>query len=121
MKSDMKYDEVAQHASETDCWIVIDGKVCNVTDYLNQHPGGAELLLAFAGKDATEEFTDIGHTPSAIQIRDSMVVGTIDKNELSKYQIQTPNTISINTATLTNPIRLLFVLLVAVFAARWYV
>ncbi|XVE70165.1 hypothetical protein DITRI_Ditri10aG0050300 [Diplodiscus trichospermus] len=57
--------QVAQHKSKKDCWIVIDGRVLNVTKFLEEHPGGEEVLLESAGKDATQVFKDIGHSKMA--------------------------------------------------------
>lgn len=34
----------------------MNGEVLNVTEFLNDHPGGANAILAYAGKDATENF-----------------------------------------------------------------
>ena len=48
--------EVAKHNSKTDCWVVVDGQVLDVTSFLGDHPGGELAILTFAGKDATEEF-----------------------------------------------------------------
>ena len=48
--------EVAKHSSKTDCWVVVDGQVLDVTSFLSEHPGGELAILTFAGKDATEEF-----------------------------------------------------------------
>merc|ERR1711971_1019963 len=58
-------EEVAKHTSKTDCWVILDGKVLNVTSFLSQHPGGELAILTFAGKDATEEFNMI-HPPDVI-------------------------------------------------------
>jgi len=58
-------EEVAKHTSKTDCWVVVDGKVMNVTSFLKDHPGGELAILTFAGKDATEEFNMI-HPPDVI-------------------------------------------------------
>jgi hypothetical protein len=33
--------------------LIPQGKVYDVTDFLDMHPGGAEIILANAGKDAT--------------------------------------------------------------------
>merc|ERR1740130_1029143 len=57
--------EVAKHTSKTDCWVVVDNQVLNVTDFLKDHPGGELAILTFAGKDATEEFNMI-HPPDVI-------------------------------------------------------
>jgi hypothetical protein len=36
---------VAQHTSSADAWLSIGGQVYDVSDFLAQHPGGAEVLL----------------------------------------------------------------------------
>ena len=38
-----------------DCWLGIDGLVYDVTKFLDDHPGGPEIVLEHAGKDATQE------------------------------------------------------------------
>merc|ERR1712127_1004467 len=57
--------EVAKHNTKTDCWVVVEGQVLNVTNFLSEHPGGELAILTFAGKDATEEFNMI-HPPDVI-------------------------------------------------------
>merc|ERR1712127_662911 len=57
--------EVAKHTTKTDCWVVVDGQVLDVTSFLSEHPGGELAILTFAGKDATEEFNKI-HPPDVI-------------------------------------------------------
>ena len=46
-------------------WLTIHGKVYDVTKYLEDHPGGEEVLLDRAGQDATEDFEDVGHSNDA--------------------------------------------------------
>lgn len=62
MASNKKFtlSEVAKHNNEDSCWIVIRGKVYDVTDFLDEHPGGDSVLLDVAGKDGTEDFDSIG-------------------------------------------------------------
>merc|ERR1712196_317859 len=55
-------EEVQKHNSNTDCWVVLHGRVLNVTSFLKEHPGGELAIMTFAGKDATKEF-DIIHPP----------------------------------------------------------
>jgi len=70
--------EVALHRSETDCWVIIHGKVYNVTKFLDSHPGGADILLDAAGYDATDEFEDTGHSPEARKDLAKYLIGSVD-------------------------------------------
>ncbi|KAH9955030.1 FMN-dependent dehydrogenase-domain-containing protein [Russula dissimulans] len=56
---------VAQHNSRESCWIIVHGKVYDVTEFLDEHPGGSKIILKYAGKDATQEYEPI-HPPNAI-------------------------------------------------------
>lgn len=58
-------DEVARHNSAADCWLVIHGRVYDVTAFLAEHPGGANLLLQYAGGIADEGF-DGNHTEAVL-------------------------------------------------------
>jgi len=49
-------EEVAKHKTANDCWVVVEGKVLDVTKFLPDHPGGKMAIMAFAGRDATTEF-----------------------------------------------------------------
>eukprot|EP00928_Gymnodinium_smaydae_P054264 TRINITY_DN3806_c0_g2_i1.p1 TRINITY_DN3806_c0_g2~~TRINITY_DN3806_c0_g2_i1.p1 ORF type:complete len:1047 (+),score=117.42 TRINITY_DN3806_c0_g2_i1:43-3183(+) len=60
--------EVAQHCQVDDAWIIVKQEVYDVTEWLEEHPGGKFLLLAFAGRDATEPFETVAH--SAIALRE---------------------------------------------------
>eukprot|EP00437_Effrenium_voratum_P043516 CAMPEP_0181476594 /NCGR_PEP_ID=MMETSP1110-20121109/41785_1 /TAXON_ID=174948 /ORGANISM="Symbiodinium sp., Strain CCMP421" /LENGTH=513 /DNA_ID=CAMNT_0023601877 /DNA_START=63 /DNA_END=1604 /DNA_ORIENTATION=- len=49
-------EEVAKHNKAEDAWIIVDGDVYDVTKFAGVHPGGTQILLEYAGKDATEDF-----------------------------------------------------------------
>merc|ERR1712107_416946 len=59
-------EEVAKHTKKGDVWVVLHGRVLNVSNFLSQHPGGELAILTFAGKDATAEF-DMIHPPDVIE------------------------------------------------------
>ncbi|KAL6905889.1 hypothetical protein ACP4OV_003490 [Aristida adscensionis] len=70
--------DLALHASRNDCWILIHGKVYDVTSFLEDHPGGEDVLLhASASGDATEAFEEVGHSTSAISMMDTYLIGSI--------------------------------------------
>lgn len=45
--------EIFTHRKLDDCWIAIHGEVYNVTSWLKRHPGGARLIMHYAGEDAS--------------------------------------------------------------------
>ena len=73
--------EVAKHNTEEDCWIVIRGKVYDVTEFIEEHPGGEGVLIAYAGTDCTEQFESVIHSQAASEIM----------KELEKGDVATPS------------------------------
>jgi len=73
--------EVAKHSDREDVWMIIHGKVYNVTKYLEDHPGGEEVLLERAGKDATEDYEDVGHSNEARKALTPLEVGELPPSE----------------------------------------
>ena len=59
-------EEVAKHNTKTDCWVVVNGQVLDVTSFLPDHPGGPLAILTFAGRDASAEFNMI-HPANVVQ------------------------------------------------------
>lgn len=57
--------EVAAHNNKHDLWVIIDGKVYNLTPYVIPHPGG-DAIAQHAGGDATEGFHGLQH-PEHVQ------------------------------------------------------
>ncbi|EGD76167.1 cytochrome b2 [Salpingoeca rosetta] len=69
--------EVAKHNTEDDCWVVIHGKVYDVTDFLEDHPGGAASIVAYAGKDATKPFDMLHSLDLLTKYADDYIVGVL--------------------------------------------
>ncbi|ORY26168.1 FMN-dependent dehydrogenase-domain-containing protein [Naematelia encephala] len=84
--------QVAEHNDrDKGVWIVVHGHVYDVTDFLDEHPGGAEIILRYAGMDATEEYEPI-HPPDAIKdnLDPSKHIGQLIPNSLPKPQAASP-------------------------------
>ncbi|KAI0827961.1 FMN-dependent dehydrogenase-domain-containing protein [Trametes gibbosa] len=81
--------EVAQHNSRESCWIIVHGKVYDVTEFLDDHPGGSRIILKYAGKDATAEYDPI-HPPDAIttHLPPSKHLGSVDLDTVLKVEVK---------------------------------
>lgn len=71
-------DEVREHKASDDRWIVYNGKVYDVTQYVDEHPGGEEVIVDCAGEDATDAFNDIGHSDDAHDILKGLLIGDLE-------------------------------------------
>ncbi|KAJ5953669.1 hypothetical protein N7454_000565 [Penicillium verhagenii] len=80
--------EVAKHNTRESCWVILYGKVYDVTDFLSSHPGGAKIILKLAGKDATEEYDPI-HPPGILdeELKPEQCIGTVDASTLPKEEV----------------------------------
>ncbi|XP_019058325.1 PREDICTED: cytochrome b5-like, partial [Tarenaya hassleriana] len=58
--------------------------VYDVTKFLEDHPGGDEVLLFSTGKDATDDFEDMGHSESAREMMGRDCIGEIDPGTTPK-------------------------------------
>ncbi|XP_008984394.1 cytochrome b5 type B isoform X2 [Callithrix jacchus] len=77
-----RLEEVAKRNSLKELWLVIHGRVYDVTRFLNEHPGGEEVLLEQAGVDASESFEDVGHSSDAREMLKQYYIGDIHPNDL---------------------------------------
>ncbi|XP_038610257.1 nitrate reductase [NADH] [Tachyglossus aculeatus] len=77
-------EEVAGRNSHAESWLVIHGKVYDITRFLSEHPGGEEVLLEQAGGDASESFEDVGHSMDAREMLKQYYIGEIHPNERKK-------------------------------------
>ena len=89
IKTELTGTEVAKHNSASDCWVIVHGKVYDVTEFLPEHPGGSKIILKYAGKDATEEFDPI-HPPDTLDkyLNKSKHLGPVDMSTVVKQVLQ---------------------------------
>eukprot|EP01135_Chromosphaera_perkinsii_P001241 Nk52_evm14s163 gene=Nk52_evmTU14s163 len=69
--------EVAEHSTHDNIWMIIADKVYDCTKFMDEHPGGEEVLLEVAGVDATQSFEDVGHSTDAREMLEDLYVGDL--------------------------------------------
>eukprot|EP00795_Rhopilema_esculentum_P001592 gene1592-16046_t len=79
-------EEIKQHNDGRSCWLIIHDKVYDVTEFLEEHPGGEEVLLELAGSDGSESFEDVGHSTDAREIMEKYLVGELKEEERVKKE-----------------------------------
>ncbi len=86
--------EIAKRNSAQSCWLLISGKVYDVTNFISVHPGGAGEILPYCGFDATTAFATKGgrgasHSATANGLLDSYFIGNIN-DTISQGEQQPP-------------------------------
>ncbi|KAF5708432.1 L-lactate dehydrogenase (cytochrome) [Fusarium mundagurra] len=77
-------DDLKQHNTANDCWIAVHSKVWDITHFINEHPGGPEVLLNLAGSDATELYNDV-HAPDIIEdLPSDKLIGLLEETAISR-------------------------------------
>ena len=57
--------DVSRHSSPGNLWLVIHGKAYDLTSFAASHPGGPDVILRCAGRDATAAYAEV-HGPSLV-------------------------------------------------------
>lgn len=74
-------EEVKNHFSLQDAWMVVYDRVYNVTSFLAEHPGGIYVMEEHLGFDATVAFRSAGHSTDAFTMLNEYLIGILPKNE----------------------------------------
>ncbi|XP_050305211.1 cytochrome b5 isoform X1 [Anthonomus grandis grandis] len=77
----ISFEEIKKHSDRSSNWIVINNDVFDVTEFLDKHPGGEEVLIEQAGQEATEAFEDVGHSSDARAMMEQYKIGTLVDSE----------------------------------------
>lgn len=84
--------EVQTHTTKKSCYVTIDEKVYDVTDFLDDHPGGGDLILEYAGKDVKEILKDEishFHSEGAYEMLDECLIGFTADEPVVKAAVKT--------------------------------
>ncbi len=68
--------EVAQHNEKDSLWIILKGKVYDVTPYVDEHPGGS-AIFRHGGQDATAGFFGPQHPERVFDLIDDFYIGDL--------------------------------------------
>jgi len=90
-KKVIRAEEVKNHKDSKSTWMIIHNHVYDVTKFLDEHPGGEEVLLEQAGADSTEAFEDVGHSTDARDLMKDYLIGELhpDDHSSKTYQANT--------------------------------
>ncbi|KAI0736160.1 cytochrome b5-like heme/steroid binding domain-containing protein [Fomitopsis betulina] len=121
------YEELKQNNKKESLYLLIHQKVYNVAKFIDEHPGGDEVIIAETGKDATEAFEDVGHSDEAREILKDLYIGEFEKDGALKakpaYNTSSSSSQAVNTAVQQGSNMMYFVplaMLGAYFAWRYY-
>lgn len=84
-------EELNAHNTAKELWMAIHDKVYDVTKFIEEHPGGEEVLLEVGGKYATESFEDVGHSTDARELMQDYLIGELveEAREIKKSKVRT--------------------------------
>ena len=70
-------DEVEEHATPGDCWLIVHGKVYDVTSFVPSHPGG-NMIWVKTGGDCSQLF-DSYHPTRTRAVLDKYCIGEVKR------------------------------------------
>ncbi len=96
--------EISKHNKSSDCWMLISGKVYNITSYFGSHPGGNSTMAATCGTDATAAYmtkdpnaTSNGgrsaHSSNAVNLLTNYYIGNLNET-IGEQQITQTNAVA---------------------------
>ncbi|TQV97511.1 hypothetical protein V2A60_006733 [Cordyceps javanica] len=94
---EFSFQDVAEHNTKKDCFLVVHDKVYDCSKFIDEHPGGEEVILDVAGQDASEAFEDVGHSDEARESLDELLVGTLKRQPGDPAPKATPATKTANS------------------------
>ncbi|GAB5355431.1 hypothetical protein AAMO2058_000204900 [Amorphochlora amoebiformis] len=88
----IKDADLAKHCSKDDLWCIIHGKVYDISQYVERHPGGIDILIdKAAGADASEAFEEIQHSEDARRALQKYVIGFAEGSAEEDWKKLFPN------------------------------
>jgi cytochrome b involved in lipid metabolism len=100
--------EIVKHNKSSDCWMLINNKVYNITSYFGSHPGGNGKMAATCGKDATVAYKTqdpnavssgsySAHSSNAVSLLANYYIGDLNQTIGGNKIIETNNIVAPKT------------------------
>ncbi|XP_053992089.1 uncharacterized protein LOC128883588 [Hylaeus volcanicus] len=83
------WSEMQKHTTPNNCWVVLHGQVYDITDYLQFHPGGSEILKNCGGLDITASFLKYHPWVNGAMILQNKYIGPIETSGTGPSQLDT--------------------------------
>lgn len=97
----LDFAEVSKHNTSSDCWMIVNGKIYNLTKFASSHSGGANTIIPYCGKDGTRAYdTKDGRGPHAsgdVNILSNYYVGDLNQKVdqgIVNQNVQKANTVA---------------------------
>ncbi len=73
-------DEVAKHSTASDAWVIVDGRVHDITAFLDSHPGGLAVTEEHLGADIGAVIRSPAvheHSSTAFELLEQYCIGRV--------------------------------------------
>lgn len=90
--------EIKGNSDKSKTLIIIHDNVYDVSKFLEEHPGGEEVLLEQSGRDATEAFEDVGHSQDARELMKDYKIGVLHEADRKGKPVKENTTINAPTS-----------------------
>ncbi|XP_016057220.1 PREDICTED: cytochrome b5-like [Miniopterus natalensis] len=77
-------EELQKHNHSKSTWLILQGKVYDLTRFLEEHPYGNKLDARPAGGDSTENFEAMEHSRDAKGLSKTCIIGELHPDDSSK-------------------------------------
>lgn len=83
--------DITSRKTIASCFVTRDTKVYDVTEFVDDHPGGSDLILKYGGKDVTDVMAFHAHSDSAYGMLEEFLVGFVATDPVLKTATQSHN------------------------------
>jgi len=81
-------EEIRKHNTKNDSWVIYNNKVYNITQFIDIHPGGKDMIMQGSGKDIQSYWNQypVHFEPKVTDILEKYYIGELDGNDIDKLK-----------------------------------